>query len=174
MTNLHEAVPEEAGEHIGSFVDALVMQGLATYPDPGCYRETDSQSDFPALDGRKRLPYEPPNLIDLSSGKAARGDCGGHGSQPGDCYMNGNGALGCCNSGGCPLTPDTPPCCPGTCGATSCGDGNYACEHGWGCTGGAHNDGNCGLGNSAQYVCGTGSSPGNTCQEIFLLQQHRT
>ncbi len=153
-----EGVPEAARDHIGAFVDALVREGLAAHGDTLPHRERTSQSPIGASNDLKPLTYEPPRLVNLSSGQSALGVCASHGSAGGDCYTGG-GATGCCSYGGCG-TPYSSPCCSGTCGGTDCGNGSYACNSY--CHDGTYNsDGNCGYGSSASFQCLDGSTPGN-------------
>jgi SynChlorMet cassette protein ScmD len=159
IRRLHEGVPEQARDHIGAFVDALVTEGLAGYGDTGFYRERSYHFPLGALNEVKLFTYEPPKLINLSSGQSALGVCASHGSQGGDCYTGG-GATGCCDYGGCG-TPSSAPCCSGTCGSSDCGSGTSACSDY--CHSGTGNSSNCGYGTSPNYQCLDGSSAPSRC-----------
>jgi SynChlorMet cassette protein ScmD len=157
VRRFHEGVPEEARDHIGAFVDALVREGLAACGDRWSCREKNSHVPLGPLNEVKPFTYEPPKLINLSSGQSALGVCASHGSAGGDCYT-GAGATGCCSSGGCG-TPYGGVCCGGTCGGITCGSGTGACDSF--CTNGTGNNGNCGFGSGPNYQCLDGSATGN-------------
>jgi SynChlorMet cassette protein ScmD len=160
MRRLHEGLPEEARDQIGAFVDALVTERLAAYGDTGLYPERTFHFNLAALNGIKPCTYEPPKLINLSSGQAAQGACGTHGSQTGvDCWT-GAAAAQCCNSGSCGAAWGGV-CCGGTCGYAQCQSGTNACDS-W-CVTGYGNTPNCGTGETPTYVCSTGNTAGNGC-----------
>ena len=124
-------VPEDAREHIRVFVDALVAEGLAGYGDTGSYRE---------LNELKAFAYEPPKLVNLSSGQVAQGDCNDHGSNWIDC---------CPGTGNC-ASHTGGQCCSGDCVT------NFACD----CTpGSSPTSGTCGNGNSTSGNCAQGCGP---------------
>lgn len=159
ICRLHEGVPEEARDHVGAFVEALVREGLAAHGDSAFYGEKFSHAPVAALNEAKPFTYEPPRLINLSSGQSALGVCASHGSAGGDCY-SGTGATGCCSSGGCG-TPYSSPCCSGTCGGTDCGFGFGACNSY--CHDGTSNSVNCGTGSSPTDLCLNGSFAPSKC-----------
>jgi SynChlorMet cassette protein ScmD len=139
-----EDVPGNAREHLKVFVDALVAEGLAACGDKVSYRERSSGAPA-AVNEVKHLVYEPPRLVNLSSGQAALGDCSSHGSQTqyGDCGTGGAPGSGCCGSGSCPTT--------------------YQGSGSWQCTTFGNAASICCNGTCASYVtdCFGGSSPGN-------------
>ena len=98
-----EDVPGNAREHLKVFVDALVAEGLAGCGEKVADRDKSSRAPVAAVNEVKRLAYEPPALVNLSSGQAALGDCSSKGSQVqgGDCGDGGAPGSGCCNNGGC-------------------------------------------------------------------------
>jgi SynChlorMet cassette protein ScmD len=152
-------LPEDAREHISLFVDALVAEGLAAYSDSGSYREKYSHVPLAPLTEAKPCTYEPPKLVNLSSGQSALGACSGHGSHGGSC-ASGAGATGCCDSGTCG-TPSGGVCCSGTCGGPTCGSGTSACDSY--CYTGTANSANCGYGTSPYYQCLDGSGAPTRC-----------
>lgn len=120
-------VPEDAGDHIEAFVDALVAEGLAGfYPnltDRAALRP-EARASFPSgsLDEVEQYNYECPRLVNLNSGAAARGTtCSSHGSNGTYC-CGGACATGNCVSTGTYANGSTASCCaPGSCATTSGG-----------------------------------------------------
>ena len=100
-----EGVPHDVGEHVRAFVDVLVTQGLAGLAgaviDLAASTAKPGQLASPAGRGSEAKPfnYEPPNLVNLNSVQAARGDCGGGSGVSGNCTPHGNGASWQCLSG---------------------------------------------------------------------------
>ena len=136
-----EEVSEQARDHIGAFIEALVAQGLAG-PDSssfGCGMAADRERFSLSAHVNEATPftYEPPQLVDFR-GEMAYGAC---------CSPGTHQQSGC---GGGALTS-------GSCGDGSCA--NAACGTGSGTSGSC----NC-TGNSAPGTCDAGSSPGySTC-----------
>jgi SynChlorMet cassette protein ScmD len=156
-----EGAPEEAGEHIGTFVDALVREGLAGYnlatfgPVDNLRNAVDRAtldlekwfySSPGVVSEAKPFTYEPPKLVDLS-GKAsvARGDCGNGSGDTGNCWngggptfqcLSGNSAssYSCCTGTGPGWTSN---CNPGNCAHrdVSCQPGGMLCQFGDGAGG---------------------------------------
>jgi SynChlorMet cassette protein ScmD len=107
-----ENIPEDAIDDIGTFIDALVAEGLAGLDSTGWVLEKCSYAPAVEVSAVKSCTYEPPNLINLNSGQAAYGaNCNSSGSQA--TQQCGTGNLACsCNTGtGRTYTS----CCPGTC-----------------------------------------------------------
>jgi SynChlorMet cassette protein ScmD len=141
-------VPEEAANHIWTFVDALVAEGLAGLDGTGfgllentamagLRSEEYLYASIGGVSGVGRFTYEPPTLIDFTDGRQARGTtCSGHGSAGGSCGT-GAGATTCCYSGTCGADPGNCSCSGGTCGYYN----NSSCE----CTGSCPNP--------QQYCC---------------------
>ncbi len=154
LSHCAEDVPEHAIVDLRVFVRALVVGGLASYGDTRCCPE-DSDASLAPSGGMKPFTYEPPKLINLSSGKAAQGACATRGSQTFVNCSTGNAAAGCCISGSCGT--DYGYCCAGTCGTPPgcCGCGN--CQ--------SYCDFNCGNGTCPMYFCISGSTAGNDCTD---------
>jgi SynChlorMet cassette protein ScmD len=156
-----DAVPEDAREHIGVFVDALVAEGLAALGDSESYREKSSHTPLAAVNEVKPFTYDPPTLVDFTAGRQARGTtCSGHGSHGGSCG-SGAGATTCCYSGTCGTPPANCTCYGGGCGyydnGTGC-DCNGACVDSYGCNYGSDAGTFCYTGGCAYYhICNTGS-----------------
>ena len=140
-----DSVPEEAGEHIKAFVDALVAKGLAgldsNLTDRATPRLKTSASSFSgALSEVTPFTYEPPQLVDFLGEQTAAGKCCGTGTSPQ------SWTIGCC--GGVCVTG-------GDCGSGACASGN--CNS----TGTSAAGAWCDTGSSPTFNCGNGSSPGN-------------
>ena len=161
MRHYPEGVPEEVREHISTFVEALIAEGLAAYSATESYPEKHSYPPFAVPSQENSCTYEPPRLISLSSGLVAQGACGSHGSQTSVSCGYGSAAAACCNSGSCG-TPNSNPCCSGTCGGATCASGTGACDSY--CTNGGGNTTNCGYGSSPTYQCLNGSSASYGCR----------
>lgn len=94
-------VLEEASDHVRMFIDALVAEGLAAYGSMGLTGK--NPPPFPVRNQAREMDpftYEPPRLVNLSSGQTALGDCAGTGSHGGSC-CGGSTASYKCNSGTC-------------------------------------------------------------------------
>ena len=144
-----------ARDHIGTFVDALVVKALAgfdnnesaffnhahmTKPHP----EKCSSSPPGLVSEMKPFTYEPPKLVDLSRRETARGDCT-NGYSPGTYAQCGSGASAGeqCQNGtsatqGCLCTGSTAgssyeckagPCPSGVC-YSPCSAGGQLCNNG--------------------------------------------
>jgi SynChlorMet cassette protein ScmD len=89
-------VPDDVNDHIRVFADALIAEGLASYgsiaPRKGNFSRAPS-----AEEKAEPFIYQPPRLVNLSSGQAALGVCGSQGSHGGSCG-SGAGAITCCNT----------------------------------------------------------------------------
>ncbi len=148
-----EDVPEDAIVHLRVFAHALVAGGLATYGDTGSYRKKNSHALLAPWNEVRSFTYEPPKLVNLSSGRAALGACGNHGSQTGVSCGSGNAAAACCTSGSCGT--DMGYCCAGSCGTPpgccGCGNCQSACDF------------DCFNGTCPVYFCWNGSSANNKC-----------
>ncbi len=121
-------LPEDLRDHIGAFVDAVVAQGLAGFDSNefGLLENADrhalnqgkcSHASPEAVGEVKPCTYEPPQLVNLNSEKAAHGDCT-IGSEASGCSTNGNLAGTCCDAVGNSGTPDNyqqQMCCTGFC-----------------------------------------------------------
>ncbi len=88
-------VPDDAADHIVSFVDVLVAQGLAGFDRNMCgiASGTETEGRSPAAltytSGRgaysDAFRYQPPCLVDLSGAQAAHGSCSASGSHASGC-----------------------------------------------------------------------------------------
>ncbi len=149
-------VPEDAGDHIEAFVDALLAEGLAGfYPnltDRAALRP-EACASFPSgsLDEVEQYNYECPRLVNLNSGAAARGTtCSSHGSNGTYC-CSGACASGNCVSTGTYANGSEASCCSlfGSCANSSAG--GQVC-----CTGSCAQWANI-------YDCATGGTPSDCC-----------
>jgi hypothetical protein len=165
-----DKVPEEAADHIRTFVDALVAEGLAGLGGTGfgllentamTGLRSQEYSDAP-LGGVSVIgpfTYEPPTLVDFTAGQQARGTtCSGHGSHGGSCG-SGAGAITCCYSGTCGADPGNCSCSGGGCGYYDNGTCNcYGTCVGSDCNSGGDGGIFCHTGGCAMYhVCNNGS-----------------
>jgi SynChlorMet cassette protein ScmD len=119
-------VPEDARDHIDSFVDTLIAEGLAGLDSDGSdfldhagtvrlYQEKCTCVPLGTTGGMKTFKYEPPRLINLNSEERAIGKCCNNGSHDtNDCF---DGACASACHSGCNATTQ------GTClGCGSCAD----------------------------------------------------
>jgi SynChlorMet cassette protein ScmD len=154
-------VPEDASDHIGAFVDALVAKGLAgldiTEFGLGSGPEKSSSSPPEEVSALKPFTYELPQLVNLSGEQAAYGaDCSVTGSQATNTCSTGNLACSCSSGTGrsaicCTGSCHNVACCTGPCNNSSCNDG--------GCTVYCNNGttvSNCNTGNTAPSYCAYG------------------
>lgn len=157
-------VPEDAADHIASFIDAAVALGLAGFDDAGYVGEKYSYLSPPAATTSKAVIYELPCLISLNSDQTSYGATCGNGSGANNCCSTGNVATSYCYTGNS-RSPTTccagtcgviPSCCGGACDPPSCGLGSAACS---GCSGGVEASGGCGYGPWASGGCGPGNTP---------------
>jgi hypothetical protein len=154
-----EDVPEEAGDHIRAFIDALVTEGLAGFDSSDFGPDTAGrpQKAFPPgyVSEVKPFTYEPPKLVDFREGQVAYGDCSYTGSSAGGtCTTNGNNATAICSSNGNNGTVPCPGCCDGNCDTAY-----YGCSYG-----SCNNSGCCvGSGESQLCYCGHTAERGDHC-----------
>ncbi len=156
-------VPREAAEHLGVFLRALAVNGLAAYDAPcaqdGSEHHTSSESFQSMHSG-----YEPPQLVHLGFEPAAYGDCCSGTNPTGGTGCNtGSGGDNNCSDGHCTTYA-------GWCGIGydpgngSClTNGSSAHAQCW-CFGNSPANGACGGGACDGYKCVGGSSgPFVTC-----------
>ena len=135
-----KGAPEEAGDHLVAFVDALVAEGLAGFDSTlsGLPRNPDKAALDPgkwspaASSLGNRFNYEPPKLVDLR-GQFATGTC--------SCCSSGTNVGGDCNSNGACANSN---CWSGTCAFFQCLT----------------------VGNTPTSKCCTGNSPGSNADCI--------
>ena len=136
-----DKVPEEALEHVGTFIDELATEGLAGFASTGSGLPAGVKrpESFPSprsghVCELKSFKYEPPKLIELSGRRqGAYGlNCNPYGTIPGgECYA-GSSASYCYNTGASATKPN--------------------------CLSGASNSAECNYGTSAMGFCSTGGS----------------
>jgi SynChlorMet cassette protein ScmD len=157
-----EDVPGEASDHIRTFVDELVVKGLAGFDITESALGSDQEKySFhpPGLLSKAKMQYGPPTLVGLNGLERVRGVCCGNGSSPGGYYScsagddtgtpsdcgqgqsteecHGGGTVGCfapcVYTYGCCHGPSaTPECHGGSTPSSACNSGSTAAT----CTGG--------------------------------------
>ena len=148
-----EGVPDEARDHIGAFIDALVKEdlaGLGSTPHSVLNTASGQQkrsSPPPIQQGEaKPLSYETLRLVYFREGRKAHGSCG-HGS--GDATScSGGHAAGCCPSTGTSGWSNSCQTC------TGCMDGNT--NFGGCCDNGCALASSCSMGPTDANGCGPG------------------
>lgn len=119
-----DSVSEDASDHISVFIEALIAQGLAALDGNAWGPEKYCYSPAVEVNAAKPFIYEPPQLINLSSGQAAYGATCSNGSHASTCCSTGNAATSYCNTGngrsasGCCISGTCgywAACCSGTC-----------------------------------------------------------
>jgi SynChlorMet cassette protein ScmD len=144
-------VPQEAGEQIIAFVEALTRHGLAGYEGEEGYDEKGRLPPIPTCAETVQFAYEPPKLVNLSGEQAALGTAAsdacssgvvtsggcchsgtsaGLGPWQGDCCWYGdcadnNWQHGCCETGPCPDSGSLN-CMGGGCPSGDCEGGSHA------------------------------------------------
>jgi SynChlorMet cassette protein ScmD len=130
-----DTMPEEARDHIGTFVEALVAQGLAGV-DRMAFGPAKNSIIFPErLGEEKPFRYEPPQLVHFLTNHPARGLC-----------QYGSG--------------DSASCLSGKIAGSRCQTGYDAAND---CGTGASKHGNCLDGGTPQNNRNAGGVPANTC-----------
>jgi SynChlorMet cassette protein ScmD len=149
-----DSIPEEARDHIGAFVDALVGEGLvgdgiarfglpnnrdrmALHPGKCSFSSLGHVSEV------KPFIYEPPKVVDLNSKQVAHG-----------CCLSGTSPASDCSDGGFLVTV----CVGGACTVNFCQSGSNA-NHECNCGSIISNNYDyCGSGGCDSYSCQTGTS----------------
>jgi SynChlorMet cassette protein ScmD len=136
-----DGVPQEAGEHIVTFLEELTEHGLAGYEGEQQQGDRRRLPLCPTCTGTMQFKYEPSRLIDLRGAGAHGVNCNSSGSEASsDCMANGASATNVCQ--------------PGTLAITACRAGTSASID---CCGGSTRSFSWCGGGSSPACCGSGS-----------------